>query len=238
MVGYTYNTFVGALQNMAMIPNNQIDQNFTNILPSVIDYAEQRLYRELDLLSTIIADSSIKFTAGNRLVQMPTAPHFIVLQQVNVITPSGSSPSAGERNALTSVSKEYLDAVWSSASGSGVPENYAMFTDQSFIVGPWPDDEYTIELTGTIRPSPLSKTNQTTFLSEYLPDLFMAASMIFVAGYQQNFGAQADNPQMAQSWENQYQLLKASANLEEIRKKYQSTGWTPKQPSPLAQRPA
>jgi hypothetical protein len=37
----------------------------------------------------------------------------------------------------------------------------------------------------------------TTILSLYVPDLFVAAAMIFMAGYQKDFGSQSDDPQAA-----------------------------------------
>jgi hypothetical protein len=60
------------------------------------------------------------------------------------------------------------------------------------------------------------------------------ASMIFISGYQRNFGRQSDDPQMAQSYETQYMTLLKGATVEEFRKKYQSSGWTSMSPSPVA----
>jgi hypothetical protein len=101
-------------------------------------------------------------------------------------------------------------------------------TVRTFIVGPPPDAAYRVEVIGTIRPDPLSSSNPTTYLTQYLPDLFMAASLVFGAGYLQNYGAMVDNPQQAVSWESHYQALKASADMEENRKKYASQAWTSK----------
>ena len=95
-----------------------------------------------------------------------------------------------------------------------------MVTDQSIVMAPSPGAAFAVEVIGNIRPTPLSATNTTTFLASYLPDLFFAASMIFVSGWQKNFGAQADDPRMAMSWETQYQGLLSSAKIEELRKKY------------------
>jgi hypothetical protein len=97
---------------------------------------------------------------------------------------------------------------------------YYMKDQWTIILGPAPSAPYNIEILGTIRPVPLSPTNSQTFLTQYLPDLFTAASMVFMSGYQRDFGSQSDNPQQAQSWENQYQLLFKSANAEEMRKRY------------------
>jgi hypothetical protein len=102
------------------------------------------------------------------------------------------------------------------------------------IVGPWPDNNYTVEIVGTIRPASLSDVNTETFISLYLPDLMIMASMIYVSGYQRNFGRQSDDPQMAQSYESQYQALLGPAVVEEARKKFQSGAWSSMSPAVAA----
>ena len=101
-----------------------------------------------------------------------------------------------------------------------------MIDQFNIIVGPWPNVSYNLEVIGTIRPQPLSASNPNTFLTQYLPDVFLAASMIFATGYQRDFGSQSDNPQQGQSWENQYQLLMQSDSAEELLKKYVPPSWT------------
>lgn len=211
------------------------DPNFVAILPTIIDYGEQRIYRELDLLSTVTRDDSGFFVAANR--DFPFPQHFVTSQQINVITPVGSTTGAGTRNPLIPTTKEYLDFVWPSASGANIPTSYAMLDDQTIIVGPWPDAAYRVEVVGTIRPAPISEANPQTFLSLYLPDLFLAASMVSASGYMRNFGSQADDPKMAQSWESQYQALKGSADVENMRAKYASSAWSSMSPKPLATPP-
>lgn len=221
----TYATFVSQISNL-MAADSSTTQ-FQTMLPGLIDYAEQRIYRELDLLSTIVKDASAALTAGNRNFTLPSAQgRFVTVQGVNVITPVATAPDSGTRNFLSPKSRDYLDAVWNNASGSTVPRCFAMITDQTMILGPWPDNSYTVEIIGTIRPAPLTPVNTSTFLTTYLPDLFVAAGMVFASGYMRNFGAQSDNPQMASSWEAQYERLLASANVEELRKRFAGFGWT------------
>jgi len=82
-----------------------------------------------------------------------------------------------------------------------------------------------MEVIGTIRPTPLSVSNTTTFLTNYLSDLFFAACMSSVSGYMRDYGTQADDPKLAMSWENQYAQRLASANREEMMRKFQSGDW-------------
>ena len=200
------------------------DADFTGILPSVIDYAEQRIYRDLDLLSTIVRDKSAVVAANARDFTLPVSlGRFVEVKAINVVTPLGATVATGTRNPLTLTSLEYIDFTWPNeiaASATTVPSWFAMVTDQSIVMAPPPGSAFAVEVIGTIRPLALSVANTTTFLASYLPDLFFAASMIFVSGWQKNFGSQADDPRMAMSWEQQYQGLLASAKTEELRKKY------------------
>lgn len=229
----TYSTFVTSLANMLVIPAT--DPNYITALPNIIDDAEQRIYRELDLLSTIVRDTSGTLTANSRNFTFPQ--HLVVSESINVFTPAGTQT---QRNQLVPVSREFLDAVWpneAAPSVPSVPQYYAMITDQQIIVGPAPDAAYTMEVVGTIRPAPLSASNSTTYLTNYLPDLFFAEALVFGYGYLKDYGAMTDDPRSAVSWEAHYQSLWQSANTEENRKKYASQAWTSKQPAPNATPP-
>lgn len=233
MPGYNYNEYVTSLSNTLVVPANE--PNFVAELPRIIDDAEQRIYRELDLLSTIVTDASGTLSANSRRFTFPQ--HFVVSESINVFTPVGTTTN---RIQLVPATREFIDAVYGNdipSSTPSIPHYYAMITDQTIIVGPPPDASYTLEVIGTIRPLALSASNPTTYLTEYLPDLFFAASMVFGAGYLQNFGAVVDNPQMAVTWEGHTQELMKSANIEELRKKYQSFAWSPKQPYPVTTPP-
>lgn len=225
----TYNTWTDAIQRMMV--ETTTDMNFAAMLPRMIEYAEGRIYRELDLLNTVISDASGSLTAGLRSYTFPI--NYLVVETINLITPAGSTPDAGTRNPLTTVSKEYLNFAWPSNVGATLPSSFAVVTDQSIIVGPWPNANYTVEVVGTIIPLPLSSTNTTTFLTQRLPDLFLAATMIFATGFKQNFGAQANDPQQSQSWETQYTKLATSAAVIEMRRRWSGPGWTSKMPTPL-----
>jgi len=232
-MAYNYTTYRAALAELMVTTTAEAD--FVAILPSIIDYAEQRCYRELDLLNTVVRDSTGVLSASNRNFTLPTSlGTFIVVNGINVVTPAGTAPDAGTRKPLVPTTRDYLDLAWPSATGATVPSLYAMITQSTIVVGPWPDAAYVVEVIGTQRPTPLSASNTSTFLTANLPDLFMAASMVFASGFMRNFGSQADDPKMAQSWETQYKTLFASANIEEMRKKYQSAGWSSQSPAPLA----
>lgn len=232
MAGLTYATYKTALATLSVVPES--DPNWLIVLPDAIDYAELRIYRDLDLLSTILTNTSFQTSPSTSKVQL-TQGVFVTLQNVNVISPAGTTnPDNGTRIPLLPVSKEYIQYAWPNSSNSGLPKYFSMIDERTFSLGPWPDDTYTLEIIGTYRPPTLSSTNPTTFISQYLPDLFLMASMIFISGYQRNFGRESDDPAMAQSYEMQYQTLLKGATVEEYRKKFAASGWTSISPSPVA----
>lgn len=89
----------------------------------------------------------------------------------------------------------------------------------------------------TIRPDPLSPSNSSTWLTQNVPELCIAAAMVFAAGYMRDFGAQSDDPKMAQSWETQYGNLMKTASQDSMRQKFESVAWTGQSPAPLATPP-
>jgi len=230
------NSYVQQIATMAVVaPTNA---EFLIILPQMITYAENRIYRDLDFLFTSIATTAYSVNVGSRTITVP-AGTFVVPEQINLITPSGiSNPDVGNRVPLLPTTKEFLDATYGSGTYTGQPKYFCPFGDFTFLVGPYPDANYSCEIVGTYRPNSLGDgtngTTTTTFISLYLPDLFIMASMIYVSAYQRNFGRANDDPDMAQSYEGQYQKLLQSAMMEENRKKFEAAAWSSQSPSSVA----
>ena len=218
-------SYISQIATMAVVDTT--DPNFLNILPQMITYSENRIYRDLDFLFTSIATTAYTLTVGSRAIVVP-AGTFVVPEQINVLTPVGASSSdTATRYPLLPTTKEFLDAVYGSYLYTAMPKYWCPFDDYNFLVGPYPDQAYTVEIVGTYRPASLSSTNTTTFISLYLPDLFIMASMIYIAAYQRNFSSALGNdPQMPITYETQYQALLKSAMSEENRKKFEGAAWS------------
>jgi hypothetical protein len=239
-------------------------------------------------------------------VNAATFPYgtLVVPEQINVITPAGTSnPDLGNRVPLLPTTKEFLDACYGSglSANRGVPQYWVPFDDYTFLVGPYPDNSYTVEIVGTYRPQSLgylpsvvsaeyatitfssahglatgdsitlynfypvgwnatftvtvtgtttvtvsttaapattigtaALPSSTTFISLNLPDVMIMASMIYISAYQRNFGRANDDPQMAVTYESQYQALLKGAAVEEARKKFEAAGWSSQSPSTFA----
>jgi hypothetical protein len=249
--GLTYSQYVTQIATMAVVA--ETDPAFVTILPQMITYAENRMYRDIDFMftSTSLHGVSFVLTPGNRNLSFDInlslnsdaqAGTFVVSEQINLLTDaagnaaSTTNPDACVRVPLLPTTKEFLDAVYGSSltANRGQPLYFVPFNETLFFVGPVPDQAYPVEVIGTYRPNSLSATNTSTFISLYLPDVFIMASMIYISAYQRNFGRANDDPQMAITYESQYQALLKSAIVEEARKKFDAAGWSSQSPSTVA----
>lgn len=224
-----YNETIQAVRALMVEPDSQTD--FTLVQDRMIEYAELRMYRELDFIHTTTTATAL-CTANNREVTVPAS--IIIVRSANVLTPSTETdPAAGTRRSLQRVGYDYLDLVWPQAGTSTAgrpPEVFAMLSNTTAILGPSPDTAYTVEFVGTFRPDPLSPSNPNTYLSDNMPDQFLSACMIWASEYQQNAEAKA-------RYEKQYNDQMLGVNIETLRQKAASVSWSPYQPTPQANVP-
>jgi len=244
----TYDETVQALQTLCVVPLNNSDENFMRILPRTFEYAENRMYRELDMLPTTVAVATTTLSGGNPRVTVPT--QLLNTRYVNLISPVGTSGDAGTRTPLERISPEMMDLCFptTGTSGTSLPAKYALYGTtggsacsssgaMTMRVGPGPVTSYGLEFIGPVRPEVLSKTNPTTILTMRFPDMYIAACMVYLMGYQRDFVAQSSDPSAAMSWEKTYTSLREGAIVEIQRQKSESVGWSAQTPSVLANQP-
>lgn len=224
--GYTYASYQAAV--VTQIPSFINDANFVTMLPNSIDYAELNIYRDLDFLATH-GSISLTATIGNPVMALPTA---VIVAEELYYGPNNTP--------LCPLSQAAIRAIYAGY-GNGPPEYFAVVGAASgagwapaeqVLLGPAPDQAYALSAYVTERQATLSGTNTTTFISTQLPDLFWAAAMIFWSGYIKAFGSMSDNPQMAVSWEQEYQRILKGSQVEEARKKFAGPGGQAKFPVP------
>lgn len=223
-MSYNYATYEAAMANLLVVKDYATNADWIVILPRMIEYAEQRCYRDLDILDASTT-GVVPCVAGTRTVTVPSS--ILIVESANVITPAATAANSGTRNPLRRMSIEMISYVWPTAGTQGVPQWFTMDDATTMILAPTPDAAYNVEVTGPIIPAPLTSVNTTTYLTTNYPELFIAASMVFGTGWQRDFGAQSEDPQASNSWEQQYQVLIASAREYEDRKKAEGRGWFP-----------
>lgn len=231
MAALTWTTLRTALVvalSKAQPPYNVIPVDFLELYPQATSYAEGRIYRDLVLLATREQDVSLLTVAGNRTLDISQMDQPVIVPEgVALLTPAGSTLTNGTREPFDLSSLDVIDMTWpdqsvtlNPAKADWLGRRWALLDDHTVVIAPTPDDAYTVVVTGLFQPAPISAITPVTYLSNQYPDLLTAACMIFLTGaLTHNFGAQADEPRSAVSWEQQYQALKASAMEEEMRRR-------------------
>lgn len=209
--------------------------DFVNIFPRSIEYAENRINREIVFVADRVEETTLAFTANSRELNLSGGtPIVIVVEGLAAV-------SGGARYTFHPGSLDLIDVIWPDPTlavdlTTYVGELYWAQKDaDTIVVSPTPNASLAAVVTGIFRPAYISATNTTDYISDNYPELLVAACMIFMSGYVRNFGAQADTPKMAQSWEEQYKTLYMSAALEEQRRRGQGAGWSAQLPTPIAQ---
>ena len=246
----TYNGYVTQVATMAVVDTTTssgvvvgVDPAFNAIIPQMLNYAELRIQRDLDLLPSQTS-RTYTLTTGSNTLQIDV-DDFVTIQTIQVTDGNGSI------TPLLPVTKEVLQNVYNSPSSTDTPVWFAMYggdlstggnTSNNIIVGPYPDANYPVTITGTVRlptlyqysTSGTAASTSTTFISTYLPDLLIQASMIYIAQFQRNFGSASNDPAMGPTYELQYQNLLKNAIVEEARKKFTAGGWSSMSPAVAA----
>lgn len=209
------------------------DANLQALVPQILNYAELRIQRDMDFLSSQ-SSNTYTLTASTQIFPVPFSDFFTI--QTLEVAPSTSGPWS----PVLFVSKEFVQNVY--ANTYGTPLYAAMYGDNfgnnqdtvnNISFGPIPNYGYTLRVTGTAKSPSLytyastgiADTNY-TYISQYLPDMLLIASMIYVSAYQRNFSSTSDDPQMPMNYEKQYQALRLGAIPEENRRKQQGSGWS------------
>lgn len=224
-----YDEIVLQLMIHGYIPQNSEDQNFTRLLPLMFHYADGRIYRELNFLVTDVY-MPVPVIAQQRDAPLPAS--VLTVRSVAIIG------GGDRRHPLERITPEALDQFWPQPSFKrSLPRKYTIigtrvppappvtptippstqpqpliYFPERFLytlrLMPTPDRAYTAELFGGVEPELLSRTNPETFLTVYYAELFIACCMVWLTGYQRDYGAAADDPQRAVSWEGQYRVLR------------------------------
>lgn len=241
----SYNAYVQNIGVMAVVLTQEtagvysfVDAPVQTILPQMLNYAELRCARDLDLLSSQ-SSNIYTLTAGQNVFPLPSND-FLTVQTLEILQMSGSQ--VVNATPLTPVSKEFIQNCYSGLFSANTPRYFAMYgsdfggdynTETNILFGPAPNFAYPLRVTGTVR-EPSLYLNATagpadtayTYLSQWYPDMLMMASMIYISAFQRNFGNMGDTPESGMTYEKQYQALRLGGIAEENRRKLQGSGWS------------
>ncbi len=148
-------------------------------LPRLITLAERRIARELKVQGQQNVVTSA-FQTGLAVYAKPDRWKETI--SINFGTGTGNNT----RNFLFTRDYEYLTAYWPDRTVTGVPQFYADYDYEHFIVAPTPAAASPFEMLYYQLLPLLDDATQTNWLTEFAPDLLLYASLLEAEPYLKN----------------------------------------------------
>lgn len=121
----------------------EAETSFVANIPTFVKLAEEEIYRRVQL-KDLRKNSTSLLTPSSQYLGTPTD----YLSSYSLAVNNG-----GTYEYLIHKDVNFIREAFPSTSTTGVPRYYAEFDDDTFILGPTPDDDYTVELHYYFRPT-------------------------------------------------------------------------------------
>ena len=176
------------------------ESTFVTDLPQIIKQAENRILRTVRL-PVFRKNVGGTMTSGNEYLATPT--DFLS-------TYSLSFTSASKQTFLLFKDVNFIREAYPNSATTSAPKHYALFDDSSFIIGPTPDNNYTVELHYFYSPDSITAgaDSGTTWLSTNAKNTLLYGSIL--EGYTYMKG----EPDLMALYEKRYE--QALARLKEL----------------------
>jgi len=165
-MSFTFATLKTAIQDYT----ENTETTFTNHLSDFIKGAEERIFKTVDL-EFFRKNVTAATTASNRFLAVPT--DYLASFSLSVT-------SSSNKSFLLQKDVNYIEEYNPNASTTGLPQYYALFDVENFILSPTPDQAYSVELHYYFRPNSLTAGSDsgTTWLSTNAPFAMLYGSLI------------------------------------------------------------
>lgn len=159
------------LQLLIQQTSENYEETFTDNLNNFIKAAEERVNNTVQLL-VLRSNVTRTITAGSLYVGLPA--DFLSPFSLAVITDSG------QYTYLLNKDVNFIRAAYPQESVTGVPVAYAFFDDQTLILGPVPDDDYSLELHYYAKPISVTTLadDEESWLSKNFPYLLLYGALV------------------------------------------------------------
>jgi hypothetical protein len=114
------------------------EQSFVDNIPNFVQLAEERIYNSVQI-PAIRKNVTGTMTSGNKYMSLPS--DWLATFSMAVI-----DPATNEYTYLLNKDVNYIRAAYPGAGDNGLPLYYAIWDDNTMILGPAPDNNYVSEL--------------------------------------------------------------------------------------------
>lgn len=175
----TYTTLVQDIQRYLERGGSvTTDPEVFDQIPRLINGAERKIMQFLKLQGSIeaLVDPS-GLTTGVAVIPKPDRWRETI--SMNFGTGAGNNT----RNPLFARSYEYCRSYWPNDTLTAVPEFYADYDYQHWLIVPTPIAVYPLEIMVYMQPALLDEANQSNFFSDYTPNLLLYGSLLEAEPY-------------------------------------------------------
>ena len=178
---YTENDFPDTVGSGGMTSTEQVN--------TFIREAEQRVFNSVQLLD-LRKNVTGNVTTGNKYLSVPS--DWLANFSLAVI-----DPVTNEYEYLLNKDVSYIRSAYPSPTDTGKPTHYAYFDENSYILGPTPDDDYEVELHYFYYPPSIVDAG-TSWLGDNFDSVLLYGSLLeaytfmkgeedVIAGYQKRY---------------------------------------------------
>lgn len=152
-MSFTYSQLVDAIYGYLQTGVNGIS---TTDMNTIIRQAEQRIYYDVQI-PVLKKNVTGTVTSGNRYLSTPS--DYLATYSIAV-------NNNGEYQYLLPKEVAFLREAYPSTASVGVPRYYAIFDNDTFLIGPPPDSSYEVELHYFYEPPSIVDQTSGTWLSD------------------------------------------------------------------------
>ena len=162
----TYSELKSLIQNYLQ----NTETTFVNDLPKIIEQAEERILKTVRL-PVFRKNVTGQLATGNKYLATPSD----FLDNFSLAVINGSN-----QEFLYYKDVNFIREAYPNASTTGTPKHYGLFDDTSFIVGPTPDSDYSVELHYFYRPASITAgaDSGTTWLATNAVNALLYGSLL------------------------------------------------------------
>ena len=138
-------------------------------IATFVTQAEQRIYNNVQLLE-LRKNVTGLCTTNNKYLTVPT--DWLANFSLAVV-----DPVSGDYSYLLNKDVAYIREAFPSATDTGPPTHYAMFDQNSYLLGPTPDQNYTVELHYFYYPESIT-TAGTSWLGDNFDSVLLYGALL------------------------------------------------------------
>ena len=165
-----------------IIDYTEVSSNvFTDtILNGFINDAEYRILREVD------SDNNRRYATANliastRFIDVPT--DLLIIRSAQIVDSELADGNTNQNRDFLQFRDTSFMSEFNPTATTGVPKYYSNWDETRIVVAPTPDQTYTIQLNYILKPTGLSSTNTTTYLSNEFPNGLLYACLVEAYGF-------------------------------------------------------